>query len=72
MIGTTLVSNQLYGQLAETPAAFSGSPDGTGLPEKAVEGRGGGGHHLPLLVKAILQALSCYNHSMSSDVPVHR
>ncbi|CAI9612866.1 unnamed protein product [Staurois parvus] len=72
MIDTTMVSNQLYGQLAETPAAFSGSPDGTRLPEKAVEGSGGGGHHLPLLVKAILQASSWYNHSKSSDVPVRR
>ncbi|CAI9590769.1 unnamed protein product, partial [Staurois parvus] len=48
----------------KTPAAFSGSPDGTGLPEKAVEGSGGGGgYHLPLLVKAILQTSSWYNHS---------
>ncbi|CAI9538613.1 unnamed protein product [Staurois parvus] len=38
----------------ETPAAFSGSPDGTRLPEKAVEGSGGGGV-VPLFVKAILQ-----------------
>ncbi|CAI9539152.1 unnamed protein product [Staurois parvus] len=58
MIGTILVSNQLYGHLAKTLAAFSGSPDGTGLPKKAVEGSRGGGHHLPLLVKAILQASS--------------
>ncbi|CAI9600312.1 unnamed protein product [Staurois parvus] len=71
MIGIIPVSNQLYGQLAETPAAFSGSPNGTGLPEKAMEGSGGGGHHLLLLVKAILQASSRYNRSKSSDVPVH-
>ncbi|CAI9544242.1 unnamed protein product [Staurois parvus] len=72
MIGTIPVSNQLYGQLAETLAAFSGSPDGTGLPEKNVEGSGGGWHCLPLLGKAILQASSWYNHSKPSDVPVRR
>ncbi|CAI9603276.1 unnamed protein product [Staurois parvus] len=70
MIGTIMVSNQLYGQLEEMLAVFSGSPDGKGLPEKAVEGSGEGGHHLPLLVKAILQASIWYNHSKSSDVPV--
>ncbi|CAI9564347.1 unnamed protein product [Staurois parvus] len=52
MIGTILVSNQLHGQLAETLAAFSVSPDGTGLPEKAVEGSGG---------RAILQLISHYD-----------
>ncbi|CAI9592755.1 unnamed protein product [Staurois parvus] len=34
MIGTIPVSNQLYGQLAETMAAFSGSPMARDCPRR--------------------------------------
>jgi len=51
MFGATLVSDQLYGQLAESPAAFSGSllrQESQRKTRKTV-----GGHSLPLLVKAV-------------------